>query len=182
MAQENWIAARAERILPIKHFHVTFTLPSELRRLAKSHPKDVYNAFFRIVGEILAELALTQYGVQLGWTAVLHTWRRDLGYHPHIHVLVTAGGLVPDGSAFRSIRETYLFSGEVMGKLLRGKMLDALRGLFAKEAFPELDEDTFEALMTNLARHESWVVNIQPPFRDASHLLGYYVAPGNMWS
>jgi hypothetical protein len=182
LAQENWIAARAERILPIKHFHVTFTLPSELRRLAKSHPKNVYNAFFRIVGEILAEVALTQYGVQLGWTAVLHTWRRDLGYHPHIHVLVTAGGLVPDGSAFRSIRETYLFSGEVMGKLLRGKMLDTLRGLFAKEAFPELDEDTFEALMTNLARHESWVVNIQPPFRDASHLLGYYVAPGNMWS
>ncbi len=182
LAQETWIAVRAERILPIKHFHVTFTLPSELRRLAKGHPKDVYNAFFRIVGEILGELALTQYGVQLGWTAVLHTWRRDLGYHPHIHVLITAGGLVPDGSAFRSIRETYLFSGEAMGELLRGKMLDALRGLFAKEAFPELDEEPFDALMTNLARHKSWVVNVQPPFRDASHLLGYYVAPGNMWS
>jgi len=173
LSQEAWIAARAERILPIKHFHVTFTLPSELRRLAQGHPKDVYNAFFRIVGEILEELALSQYGVQFGWTAVLHTWRRDLGYHPHIHVLVTAGGLLLDGSAFRPIRETYLFSGEAMGKLLRGKMLDALRGLFAKAAFPELEEATFDALMTNLARHESWVVNVQPPFRDASHLLGY---------
>jgi hypothetical protein len=173
LSQEAWIAARAERILPIKHFHVTFTLPSELRRLAKGHPKDVTNAFFRIVGEILEELALTQYGVQLGWTAVLHTWRRDLGYHPHIHVLVTAGGLLLDGSAFRPIRETYLFPGEILGALLRGKMLDALRGLFAKDAFPEVDEETFEALMTNLARHKSWVVNVQPPFRDASHLLGY---------
>ncbi len=173
LAQEKWIEVRAERILPIKHFHVTFTLPSELRRLAKGHPKDVYNAFFRIVGEILEELALAQYGVQLGWTAVLHTWRRDLGDHPHIHVLVTAGGLLLDGSVFVPIRDTYLFSGEVLGKMLLGKMLDALRGLFAQGAFPELDEDAFEAMMAKSAAHKKWVVNVQRPFRDASHLLGY---------
>lgn len=173
LSQEKWIAARAERILPIKHFHVTFTLPSELRRLAKGHPKDVYNAFFRVVGEILEELALSHYGVQLGWTAVLHTWRRDLGDHPHIHVLVTAGGLLLDGSVFVPIRDTYLFSGEVLGKMLLGKMLEALQGLFDKGAFPELDEDAFGAMMAKSAAYKKWVVNVQPPFRDASHLLGY---------
>ena len=173
LSQEKWIAARAKRILPIRHFHTTFTLPSELRRLVRGHPTDIYNAFFHIVGEILEELARDHYGVQLGWTAVLHTWKRDLGYHPHIHVLVTAGGLRLDGSAFAPIKETFLFSGEALGKLLRGKMLDALRRLAAKGAFPELGEEDLEALMTSLARHKSWVVNVQSPFRDASHLLGY---------
>jgi len=173
LSQEKWIAARSERILPIRHFHTTFTLPSEQRRLARIHPEAIYNVFFRIVGEILDELARDHYGVQLGWTAVLHTWKRDLGYHPHIHVLVTAGGLRRDGSAFAPIKETFLFSGEALGKLLRGKMLDALRKFAAKGAFPELNEDAFDALMTSLARHKSWVVNVQPPFRDASHLLGY---------
>lgn len=173
LSQEQWIAARAERILPLRHFHVTFTLPSELRRLAKGHPADIYNAFFRIVGEVLEELGLTHYGAQFGWTAVLHTWKRDLGDHPHIHVLVTAGGLLLNGSAFNLIAGDYLFAGEAMGKLLRGKMLSALRRLFAKGAFPELDELGFGSMMTRLAKHESWVVNAQKPFRDASHLLGY---------
>lgn len=173
LAQETWIAARAERILPIRHFHTTFTLPSEQRKLAQSHPEAVYNAFFRIVGEVLEELGRTHYGAQLGWTAILHTWKRDLGYHPHIHVLVTAGGLSRDGATFRHIGDGYLFPGEAMGELLRGKMLDALRGMFAKAAFPELDGAAFGGMMASLAAHKSWVVNVQPPFRDALHLLGY---------
>ncbi len=168
--------ARAERILSIRHFHTTFTLPSEQRKLAQSYPEAVYNAFFHIVGEILEELGRTQYGAQLGWTAVLHTWKRDLGYHPHIHVLVTAGGLSRDGATFRPIGDGYLFPGEVMGELLRGKMLDALRRMFAKAAFPELDGAAFGGMMAGLAAHKSWVVHVQPPFRDASHLLSYYVA------
>jgi Putative transposase/Transposase zinc-binding domain len=173
LAQEKWIAARAEGILPVRHFHVTWTLPSESRRLAKGHPTDLYNAFFRIVGEILEELGRTWLQASLGWTLVLHTWKRDLGHHPHLHALVTAGGLSPDGSSFRQVTGKYLFPGEVMGRLLRGKMLDALRGLFDQDAFPELDPTSFGALMASLARHESWVVHAEPPFRDATHLLGY---------
>ena len=173
LAQEKWIAARSERILPVRHFHVVFTLPSELRRLARGHPTDVYNAFFRIVGEILGELGLTRFNANLGWTLVLHTWKRDLGYHPHIHALVTAGGLSLDGSAFRRVSGTYLFPGEVMGQLLRGKMLEAIRILWKKGRFHELDEEAFGTMMMGLARHKSWVVHAEPPFRDATHLLGY---------
>jgi hypothetical protein len=86
---------------------------------------------------------------------------------------VTAGGLSPNGSSFRHVPGKYLFPGEVMGRLLRGKMLDALRGLFDHDAFPELDPASFGALMASLARHPSWVVHAEPPFRDATHLLGY---------
>jgi len=173
LAQEKWIAARAKRILPIRHFHVIFTLPSELRWLAKGHPTDVYNAFFRIVGEILEELGMTWHRARLGWTMVLHTWKRDLGDHSHIHVIVTAGGLSKDNHTFKHVSDTYLFPGDVMGRMLRGKMLSALRDLFAKCAFPEMDEEGFNDLMASLASHESWVVHVEAPFRNASHLLGY---------
>lgn len=173
LAQEKWITARSERILAIRHFHLVFTLPFELRRLARGHPSEVYDAFFRVVGEILMELGLTRLKATLGWTAVLHTWKRDLGYHPHLHVLVTAGGLSLDGEHFREVCRAYLFPGEVIGRLLRGKMLDALRGLFGSGAFPELDGGPFGSLMASLAKHRSWVVHAEPPFRDASHLLRY---------
>lgn len=173
LAQEKWIEARAERILPVRHFHVIFTLPSELRRLARGHPIDILNAFFRVVAEILKELSLSWYNAELGWTMVLHTWRRDLGYHVHIHCLVTAGGLLLDGSGFRHVNESFLFPGDVMGELLRGKMLDALRNLYANGTFSELSQAAFGELMAALARHKSWVVHAEPAFRNADHLLGY---------
>ena len=173
LAQEKWIAARAERILPIRHFHVTFTLPSELRRLGRGHATDVYNAFFRIAGEVLGELGLTWFNANLGWTLVLHTWKRDLGYHPHIHALVTAGGLSPDGSTFRHVHGKYLFPGTVMGELLRGKMLDALWKLFAKGTFPGWTKEAFGAVMVGAASHPQWVAHAEAPFRNADHLLGY---------
>lgn len=173
LAQEAWITQRAERILPIRHFHLVFTLPAQLRALALGHPVEVIGAFFRIVGAILDELGRTWFQASLGWTLVLHTWKRDMGVHVHIHALVTAGGLALDGSSFVRVEGTYLFPGEVMGELLRGKVLDALHKLREGGSFPELDDAAFGTLMAALAGRKRWVVHAEPPFRDASHLLGY---------
>lgn len=173
LAQEKWIAAREEKILPVRHFHIILTLPSELRQLAQRHPVDVYNAFFDVIGQVFEELGRTWHGATFGWTMVLHTWTRELGYHPHIHVLVTAGGLLLDQSAFRHVRENYLFPGEVMGLLLQGKMLDGLLKLFEHGSFPEMTSSEFHALSKSARRKHGWVVHLEPPFRDASHLLGY---------
>lgn len=78
-----------------------------------------------------------------------------------------------DGTTFRHVSAPYLFSGEVMGILLRGKMLDVLRTCRDEEAFPELDDRAFNELMASLARHKSWVVHAEAPFRDPAHLLNY---------
>jgi len=78
-----------------------------------------------------------------------------------------------DGSAFQPVAGLYLFSGEAMGILLRGKMMAALREYQAKGSFPERDDRTFNELMAGLARHLSWVVHAEAPFRDPSHLLNY---------
>ena len=169
-AQQKWIDARAERILPLPHFHLVFTLPSELKPVAMRHPVEVYGALFQVTGEVLAELGRTHLRATLGLTLVLHTWTRDLRFHPHVHVLATAGGLSLDGSRFVHARKDYLFPVKAMGKLLRGKMLDALRGLRRKGILPD---QGFNALMSALARHKSWVVYAKAPFRRSQHVLSY---------
>lgn len=173
LAQEKWIAARAEKILPVRHFHVVFTLPSELRTLAQTHPATVYNIFFKVISDVIEELGNTWLNASLGWTMVLHTWTRELGYHPHIHALVTAGGLLLNESAFRRVHENYLFPGEVMGLLLQGKMLSTLESKFQAGSFPELTPSGFDSLAKSARRKHGWVVHLEPPFRDASHLLAY---------
>jgi hypothetical protein len=177
-AQQKWIDARAARILPIPHFHLVFTLPSELKLLTMRHPVEIYRALFRCVSELLLELGRSHLNAILGLTLVLHTWTRDLRFHPHLHVLATAGGLSLDGSRFIRIRPSkrrklFLFHVEVMGEILRGKMLDALRELRAKGAFPELETDAFDRLMARLAGHKSWIVYAKAPFRRSQHVLSY---------
>jgi hypothetical protein len=173
LAQEHWITAMAKRILPVLHFHLVFTLPSELRALAQMHPVEIYTAFFHVVSEVLLELGKTRLKARPGFTMVLHTWRRDLWFHAHLHVLVTAGGLALDGTRFIHSRKDYLFNDESMGQRLRVKMLDALRKLRAKGAFPELTPGAFWALMAGLAGHEIWIVHAEKPFASAHHVLAY---------
>ena len=173
LAQQKWIDSRAERILPVRHFHVVSAPPSELRSLARWHPVEIYTALFRSVSELLLELGRTRLNATLGLTMVLHTWTRELHFHPHIHVLVTAGGLSLDGQRFVHTRKDFLFPVKVMGQLLRGKMLDALRKLHRKGTFPELSDAAFNRLMASLAAHKSWVVYSKAPFRRSQHVLSY---------
>ena len=173
LAQQKWIDARAARILALRHFHQVFTPPSELRPLALQHPVEIYTALFRSVSELLLELGRTRLKATLGLTMVLHTWTRDLRFHPHIHVLTTAGGLSLDGKFFVHVRKYFLFHVKVMGRLLRGKMLDALRKLQREGVFPELSPAAFDRLMASLAAHKSWVVYSKAPFHRSQHVLSY---------
>jgi hypothetical protein len=173
LAQQRWIDDRSERILPVPHFHLVFTLPSELKPLARRHPVEVYNALFRAASELLLELGRTRLKATLGLTLVLHTWTRALRFHPHVHVLATAGGLSMDGKRFVHARKDYLFPVAVMGRLLRGKVLDAMRTLHRKGAFPELGKRAFGGLMASLAAHKCWVVYAKAPFRRSGHVLSY---------
>ena len=172
-AQQKWIDARSERILNVPHFHLVFTLPSELKPLARRHPAKVYNALFRATSDLLLALGRTRLKATLGLTLVLHTWTRDLRFHPHIHVLATAGGLSLEGTRFTYSRKDYLFPVEVMGRLLRGKVLEALRTLHRKGTFPERGKRAFGGLMASLAAHKCWVVYAKAPFRRSRHVLSY---------
>src|SRR6266852_3857853 len=84
---QQWLEKQTELLLPINYFFVTFTLPEELRNIARSHQKTVYNILFRASSEALQQLALDPrfIGGRVGMVGVLHTWTRDLLYHPHVH-------------------------------------------------------------------------------------------------
>jgi len=176
LRQEKWIAARTERLLPVRHFHVVFTLPSELRALGQHHPREVFGALFQAASETLLELGQSRLDARLGVTMVLHTWTRELRFHPHVHALVTAGGLALDGSRWAPSSKKYLFPVEVMGALLRGKVMAALRALHARGAFASFNDfddlTAFDRLMAKLARTK-WVVYAKKPFRHVDHVLKY---------
>jgi hypothetical protein len=176
LRQERWIAARSARLLSVPHFHLVFTLPSELRALGHCYPREIFGALFSAASQTLLELGDTRLGARLGFTMVLHTWTRELGFHPHVHALVTAGGLATDGSRWVQSSRKYLFPVKVMGMLLRGKMMAALRELHARRAFASFedfaDPEGFDRLMNKLAR-KSWVVYAKRPFRRVDYVLAY---------
>ena len=175
LRQEKWIAARTERLLPVRHFHVVFTLPSELRPLTKRFPLAIFNTLFAAASETLLELATTRLHARLGITMVLHTWTRDLRFHPHVHALVTAGG-GNDKAEWIPSSTKYLFPVGVMGALLRGKAMAMLRRLHADGLFDRFedfaDPEAFDRLMRKLAQ-ATWIVYAKKPFRRVEHVLKY---------
>lgn len=176
LAAEVWIEKRKEQLLDIGHFHVVFTLPAELRLLAMHASAVVFGALFQAATGTLIELGLSRFDATLGATLVLHTWTRDLRFHPHVHAIVTAGGLTRDGERFHHAPR-YLFPVEVMGELMRGKMLAALSEAYAAGAFASYaefqDPAAFARLITKLDKRRAWIVYAKKPFKKSQYVLAY---------
>lgn len=173
LEQARWLERRLERLLPTHYFHVVFTLPSELRPLCRRNPMVLYNLLFQCASATLLALGEdpTRLGGQLGMTAVLHTWTRELQYHPHLHCIVTGGGLAEDGSCWVPARRKYLFPVRVLSALFRGKFLDSLRRAHAAEPL-RLDGIDFDGLLDSLYR-VPWVVYAKRPFGGPEQVFRY---------
>lgn len=130
----EWLQEQKELLLPTHYFLVTFTLPAELRALARSNQKTIYNLLFRASSQALRQLAQDPrfVGARLGMVGVLHTWTRQLLYHPHVHYIVTGGGLTDDGR-WRSSRSDFLLPVKALSPIFRAKFRDQLQksALFA---------------------------------------------------
>jgi hypothetical protein len=178
LAQAKWIAEREERILPVRHFHVVFTLPSELHALAQYRRELCFDLLFACAGQTLLGLGRDErhLGATLGLTAVLHTWTRELQFHPHVHCIVTGGGLGLDGARWVDSRKKFLFPVKLIGALFRGKFLDRLRKAHAQGAFAGFerfdDPEAFERLVSALARKD-WVVYAKRAFGGAEQVYRY---------
>jgi hypothetical protein len=104
---------------------VVFTLPVALHPLVLHHPRRLYDLLFQAASQTLLTLAADpkRLGAQIGLTAILHTWGQNLLFHPHLHCVVTGGGLGPDGSRWIATRPGYLLPVKVLARLFRGKFL-----------------------------------------------------------
>lgn len=178
LAQAKWIAEREERILPVRHFHVVFTLPSELHALARYRRETLFDLLFACAPSTLLTLGRDErlLGAELGLTAVLHTWTRELRFHPHVHCIVTGGGLSLDGARWIDSRKQYLFPIDVIGALFRGKILDGLRKAYGRgdfDGFRDFDDpEGFDRLMGTLAKKD-FVVYAKKAFGGPEQVYRY---------
>jgi hypothetical protein len=177
----QWLQARLERLLPVEHFHVVFTLPAALYPLMLYHPRQLYDLLFQAASQTLLTLAADRkrLGAQIGLTAILHTWGQNLLFHPHLHCVVTGGGLSPDGSRWVAARPGYLLPVKVLGRLFRGKFLAGvqeayragqltLAGSVASLAQPQ----AFRRWLDTLYR-QNWVVYAKRPFGGPVQVFRY---------
>jgi hypothetical protein len=169
LKKEKWIEARGKELLPIQYFHVVFTLPDELNLLALRNRNVIYNMLFKAASETLTDCARKRLGVQIGSTGILHTWGQNLMDHPHLHYIVSGGGLLQ--GKWISSRRRFLFPVRVMSRLFRGKFL-----CFLKKAFEagelQLTGEEFPAFLGKLYAKE-WVVYAKPPFNGPETVLKY---------
>lgn len=148
---QQWLNRQQEMLLPGPYFLLTFTLPAELRSWARSQQTLFYNILFRASAAATQELAQDPrfLGGTIGMMGVLHTWGRDLSYHPHVHYLVPAGAW--DGSVWRYGRhQRFLLPVKALSMLFRAKFRDALQ-----------QHDCFDQLPPTVWQKE-WVVHCQP--------------------
>jgi len=162
---QQWLAKQQALLLPVPYFLVTFTLPAALREVARRNQKAVYNLLFRSSAAALQELAgdPRYVGGQIGLVGVLHTWGRNLSYHPHVHYLVPSGGLSDDGQAWLPARHNFLVPVRALSRLFRAKFRAGLQ----RAALTDLPLDT--------VWHQEWVVHCKPVGRGQAALK--YLAP-----
>jgi hypothetical protein len=161
---QEWLQARQAEMLPCDYYHVTVTVPQELRELLRANQRDGYAVLMKAAAEAIIELARDRryVGGTVGVLAVLHTWTQQLNYHPHVHCLVTGGGVSADGRDwYPAARKAYLFPERVLAKLVRGK----LKALLAKRR-PDL-------IAPAAAWKKPWVVQITPWGEGADGVLRY---------
>jgi len=180
MAREEWLEKRREELLPVKYFHLVFTLPEELHDLVRYNERLLYGQLFKLAWESLRTLVSDRryLGAATGMISVLHTWGQNLHYHPHVHCLVPAGGLSKHGKWIKS-GKSYLVPVKALSKLFRAKYISyirqAHRGGLLKLEGPCARWATYPKMnaLLNKLYNKNWVVYCKAPFGGAEKLLDY---------
>lgn len=149
---QNWLKAQQDLLLPVPYFFLTFTLPAELRPLVRANQKALYALLFQASAEAAQKLALDprHIGGQIGLVGVLHTWTRNLVFHPHVHYLAPAGGLHFDGKTWLPARQGFFLPVRVLSKLFRAGFR---RGLQKMKLFEKVPSRVWS---------QAWVVHCKP--------------------
>lgn len=151
----EWLARQRRKLLPVPYYLVTFTVPSELRRLIRSHQQLLYSALLRESARALQDVARRHknLGAEIGLLAVLQTWARDLHYHPHVHCVVPAGGLSANGRRWVRPKDPDYFLPQAM---LAARCRTRLRAVLQREL------PTDYATIPASVWQKPWVVDVQP--------------------
>ncbi len=180
-AAKDWLAARQAELLPVPYYHVVFTLPAEVARIAYQNKAVVYAILFRAASETLLTIAADpkHLGAKIGITAVLHSWGSAMPHHPHVHCIVPGGGLSPNNKAWIACRPGFFLPVRVLSRLFRRLFLEKLMAAHSAgelQFFNDLDSlvepRAFTQLLASLRKVE-WVVYAKKPFAGPEAVLAY---------
>ena len=167
--QAFWIEDLIMRTLPVKHYHLVFTVPHQLNPLCLHKQRMYYDLLFAAVWNTLRSFGYTHYGVESGVLAVLHTWGQNLALHPHIHCIVPAAGYTLNGT-WKNIGPSgdFLYPVFQLSDAFKGKFLDSLKRALRKQNEYFLFEDIVQK-----AYKSKWVVHCEPALAKADHVVKY---------
>jgi hypothetical protein len=185
LKREEWLLARKSELLPGKYFHVVFTIPHKLIFLFYCNQFELYSLLFKIASQTLKEFGNDQksLGARIGFLMILHTWGQQLTYHPHIHTLVTAGGLSNDKSEWIDTKyKDILFDVKKLSEKFKENFLKALMKRFNNKKLEHLyfpddyqdlnDFDNFKNFLDNLS-YRDWVVFSRAPGSENFSVVDY---------
>lgn len=173
--RERWLKQAQARLLPCDHFHVVFTLPHELNEVWQYNRRWCADKLFKAAAETLRELLGDEryLGAEPGMLMSLHTWGRTLSFHPHVHVLVTGGGV--RAGRWKGVAKDYLLPVGVVKAKFRGKWLSWLNAGYARCELTlpaHWRERDWRKALSQVAR-KNWNVRIQGPYRHGGGVVNY---------
>lgn len=150
--------------LPVKYFHIVFTIPDSLNSLFLKNQKECYSILFQSASEAILSLSASKkfLGFTPGFTAVLHTWGQTLQYHPHLHVMIPAGGLSSDNRSFLLSSDKFFLPVKVLSSVFRGIFVKCLKRQFSPS-------DGFIRGLYD----KPFVIHIEKPFDSPSNVIKY---------
>ena len=173
-AKEKWIQKESSYLLDCKYFHIITTVPYELNEIFLFNQKICYNILFKATSESILELGEDPkwLGAKVGITSILHTWGGTLEFHPHIHSIVTGGGL--KNNKWIPCKEDYLFKVQVLGSLFRGKFLAYLKHEHCNLSLNDELKDikSFNKFLEPLY-NKTWITYIEPPKGKPENVIEY---------
>jgi hypothetical protein len=161
----EWLQSRSAEVLPCRYFHIIATIPSELRSLFLRHQKTLYSLLMKTAAESVRDLAAEKrfVGAQVGILAILHTWTGQLHHHPHVHMLVTGGGVTADGTAWHAAPKKFLVPVRKLSRMIAKRFAAVLQ-----KDHPEL----FEQVPDTLWRR-AWCSYCKPYGKGQGAVLNY---------
>jgi hypothetical protein len=180
-AARDWMAARTEDLLPVEYFHVVFTLPAEIARIAYWNKKAIYGLLFKSSAQTVITIAADpkRLGAKVGMTSVLHTWGSALTHHPHVHMIVPGGGLSRDRTRWIACKPGFFLHVRVLSRLFRRLFIEGLLALhragelaFFGDLIGLAGADTFARWLAPFRKSE-WIVYAKPPFGGPEAVLAY---------
>ncbi len=171
LEQTRWVEAQERSLLPVEYFHLVFTVPTALHPFFLADRRGGYALLFEAALETLHDVCRRRLGALPGTIAVLHTWTQTLAFHPHVHCIVTGGGLVTSRDRWIASRPGFLVPVRVLSRVFRGKLLERFDHTLRKRTSgvgPPLGHQ----LLRQAASRE-WVVYSKAPMAGPAQVLRY---------